>query len=94
MADWTTIIPLAVQIPFVLLMAFILDRQAKLGVELFKYLMAEFKTINQTQAERHQAITETLLGLVDELASRANPDKITHRQFKELQDYLAEQVKK
>lgn len=94
MADWTTIIPLAVQIPFVLLMAFILDRQAKLGVELFKYLMAEFKTINQTQAERHQAITETLLGLVDELASRANPDKITYRQFKELQDYLAEQVKK
>lgn len=91
MDDWSTIISLAIQIPFVILMAYILDRQARIGIEIFKHLMAEFKTMNERQAERHEKVTESLLGLIDELAARSQPEKVSSKQLKLIQEYLDSQ---
>ena len=70
------------------------DRQAKMFVEVFRFLMTEFKTINEKQADRHREIIESLLGLVDELAARSNPDKVTYKQLKSFEDYLKSQAEK
>lgn len=49
--------------------------------------------MNLYQAERHQKQVDSLLGLIDELAARANPDKISAQQYHAYQQYLIEQAK-
>lgn len=49
--------------------------------------------MNLYQAERHQKQVDSLLGLIDELAARANPDKITSAQIKNIEQYLESQTK-
>lgn len=49
-------------------------------------------SMNGGQADRHQKQVDSFLGLIDELAARANPDKITSRQFKSYENYLKSQV--
>lgn len=39
--------------------------------------------------ETFMKITEALLGLIDEMASRATPDQLTAKQLKRIKDYLS-----
>ena len=50
-------------------------------------------TMNRDQADRHQKQIDSLLGLIDEITSRANPDRVTARQYLEFEKYLTEQAK-
>lgn len=90
--EWSTIAPLLIQIPFVLLMAYILDKQAKMGVEVVKFLMTQFETITQKQADRHKEMTDSLLGLIDEVSARTTPDNLNAKQIAMMEKYIKSQA--
>lgn len=50
-------------------------------------------SMNRDQADRHQKQVDSFLGLIDEMASRANPDKITAAQYRAYEQYLIDQAK-
>jgi hypothetical protein len=50
-------------------------------------------SMNLGQADRHKQMTESLLGLIDELSANANPGKISAQQYRNYEQYLVEHDK-
>lgn len=76
--DLTAIlIRMALEIPFV-------------GALVYLVLKLEDKrqASSLLREKSNQQIIDSLLGLIDDLASRQNPDKITSRQYKKYDEYL------
>lgn len=61
------------------------------------YLVLTLEDKRQASAklreETNQKVIDSLLGIIDELAGQAQPDKVSSRQLRLIQDYLEEQNK-